>query len=256
MQLPLVLQKRLDHEILILTLNRPEKRNAINIEMMEQLLSIIEEAHNDINTRILILQGAGSAFCSGMDLVEATDPELIDRSSELLSKLFFTIYTSRLVTISAVHGAAIAGGAGLMAVCDLVLAAEGTKFSFPETRRGLIASLVMAFLHRQLRERDCKELLLFGEVIEAHKALHIGLINRIVPLATLQDEAVLAAKSALKGAPKATCETKKLIEKMYPVPFEDDIRKTEAFHLVMRSSDEAKEGVDAFIEKRNPSWIV
>lgn len=251
----LILEKKVTPELLILTLNRPEKRNALNVELLEQLLDKISKAHQDNELRVMILQGAGSTFCAGMDLNDAADHEKIEKSAHLLTQLFSQLYTSHLVTIAAVHGSAIAGGAGLMAVCDLAIAAQETTFAFPETRRGLIASLVMAFLHRQLREKDFKELLLFGETIDVHKALQIGLINRVVPLSLLAEEALLAAKSALKGAPAATCNTKKLIEKLYLSNFEEDLNKAAAFHTLARASEEAKEGVLAFKEKRDPYWV-
>ncbi|MBA3543654.1 MAG: enoyl-CoA hydratase/isomerase family protein, partial [Chthoniobacterales bacterium] len=154
----------------ILTLNRPERRNALTIELMSELASAIEQAEADRNQRVLILRGAGQAFCAGLDLNETTITEKAHQSAEAVANMLLAVSQTRLITIAQIHGAAVAGGAGLMSACDFVVAAERTKIGYPEAKRGLVAGLVMTFLRRQLRERDIRELLFTGDLISATRA--------------------------------------------------------------------------------------
>ncbi|MFQ5729178.1 MAG: enoyl-CoA hydratase/isomerase family protein [Waddliaceae bacterium] len=250
----LVLVKRGITGVTELTLNRPEKRNALSIELMARLCKALEEVQEDPSQRVIIIRGEGPVFCSGLDLSEARDPEKTEQSGNQVATMLKTVYLSPLVTIAAVQGAALAGGAGLMSACDFVIAAEDTLFGYPETRRGLVAAQVMAFLTRQLRQRDVRELLLFGEFVDASKALSIGLINRAVPQEQLLKEAYRHAKRVIKGAPQAITPTKKILDEMYPSDFTHDINTALKYHQMMRESDEAKEGIAAFLEKRRPDW--
>lgn len=241
-------------QISVLTLNRPEKRNALNIDLLKAFLEALRSIEQIPSKRILIIQGAGPVFCAGMDLNEASQPSLSLASGEIIAQTLSALYRTSLITIAAIHGAAIGGGAGLMSACDLSIAAEGTQIGYPEARRGLVASQVMIFLVRQLRQKDLKELLLTGESITPEKAQEIGLINRVAPLASLLDEALKIAKSILKGAPKAIKKTKALIEMLYPASFEQDLAKLLKDHQEMRTSPEAMEGMKACLEKREPEW--
>ena len=172
--MPVVLVEKQTPQITLITLNRPERRNALTIELMRDLSSAIENTAADPKQRILILRGAGKAFCTGLDLEEAAkmNPHT---TAEMVARTLLALAETRLVTIAIVHGAAVAGGAGIMSACDFVIAAERTKIGYPEVRRGLVAGLVMTFLRRQLRERDLRELLLASELIEAERAREIGL---------------------------------------------------------------------------------
>jgi methylglutaconyl-CoA hydratase len=240
--------------ISVLSLNRAEKRNALNIDLLQQLCHAIDQVHQNANQRVIILKGEGPAFCAGLDLAEANDESKIESSTQWVGRTLTRVYKSPLVTIAAVHGSAIAGGVGLMAACDLTIASEDTVFSFPETRRGLVAAQVMLFLVRQLKQRVVRELLLIGEPINAQKALSIGLINRIVDPSQLHFETYRLAKLSLKGAPKATAATKQLLDALYPSTFEMDLNQALELHRSIRHSEESKEGIAAFLEKRNPSW--
>ena len=142
----------------IVTLNRPERRNALTIELMSELADALDKTSADPQKRVLILRGAGKAFCAGLDLQETTVVEKAHRSAEMVAKTLLAISQTRLITIAQIHGAAVAGGAGLMSACDFVVAAKRTMIGYPETKRGLVAGLVMTFLRRQLRERDIREL--------------------------------------------------------------------------------------------------
>ncbi len=146
---------------------------------------------------------------------------------------------TRLVTIATVHRAAVAGGAGIMAACDFVVAAEKTKIGFPEVRRGLVAGIVMTFLRRQLRERDLRELLLASELIDAGRAREIGLVNRVVPASELEAAAQKIAASVLQGAPGAISNSKRLIEELWSTSVKQDIERALRHHLEARESDEA-----------------
>src|SRR5438045_7393486 len=158
---------------------------------------------------MVIWRGAGAAFCTGLELKEAQDQTRAHATADLVAHVLGALSEARPVTIAAVHGAAVAGGAGIMSACDYVVAAEQTKIGYPETRRGLVAGLVMTFLRRQLRERDIRELLLGGELIDAKRALNMGLLNRVVPGDQVMDEALNFAQSVLQGAPNAVIQTKR-----------------------------------------------
>src|SRR6201981_1121014 len=187
--MPVVLIEKRTPQITVLTLNRPERRNALTIEFLTELMSAIRVASEEPPVRILILQGAGAAFCTGLDLKEAADQSKAHATAEAVANTLITISQTRLITIAAVHGAAVAGGAGIMSACDFVVAAQGTKLGYPEGRRGLVAGLVMTFLRRQVGERNMRELLLGSDLIDADRAKEIGLVNRVVAQTDLMNEA-------------------------------------------------------------------
>ncbi|MBA3882301.1 MAG: enoyl-CoA hydratase/isomerase family protein [Chthoniobacterales bacterium] len=249
-----VLTEQSSAHITIITLNRPERRNALTIELMSKLIAAVDAASADDAQRVLILRGAGAGFCSGMDLNETADPTKAHESGGMVAKTLLALSQARLVTIAAVHGAAVAGGAGIMSACDFVIAAEGTKIGYPEVKRGLVAGLVMTFLRRQLRERDIRELLLGAELIDVARAREIGLVNRIVPADQLEGEVQKLATSLLQGAPGALANSKRLLEQLWSSPVKEDIEKALSHHMQARESLEAKEGVAAFLEKRKPHW--
>jgi methylglutaconyl-CoA hydratase len=252
--MPTVIVENRDRRTTILTLNRPERRNALTIELMSELVAAIEIAAAESERRVLVLRGAGAAFCTGLDLNEVSEPQKAHASAELVAKMLLTVSQTRLVTIAVVHGAAVAGGAGLMSACDFVVAAEKTKIGYPEVRRGLVAGLVMTFLRRQLRERDARELLLGGELFDAQRAKEIGLVNQVVPRDHLDAEADKIIASVSQGAPQALANTKQLLEELWSTTVAQDIERALQHHMQARGSDEAKEGVAAFLEKRAPRW--
>ena len=253
--MPVVLIEKQSPQVIVLTLNRPERRNALTIELMRELAAEIEKAAADPATRIVILRGAGKAFCTGLDLQEAAVKDPHD-TAEAAAHLFLTLAETRLVTIAMVHGAAVAGGAGVMSACDFVVAAERTKIGYPEVRRGLVAGLVMTFLRRQLRERDLREVLLASELFEAERAREIGLVNRVVPSSDLENEARKFAASVLQGAPGAISNSKRLLEELWPTSVKQDLERALRHHMEARESPEAKEGVAAYNEKRPPNWTI
>jgi methylglutaconyl-CoA hydratase len=254
-QQQLVLSERTNSYAQVLTLNRPEKRNALSVALMQQLCDAFEAAQQDPAVRVVILRGAGDVFCAGLDLQEANQAGKTDTSAHALARTLLTLHNTPMVTIAAVHGAAMAGGAGVMAACDFALAATGTKIGYPEVRRGMVAALVFTFLARQLKTREIRELLLCAEPITAERAQQIGLINRIVPRERLLDEALGIAATVVQAGPHALAETKRLIRDFRPPTVTEDIQRAIEFHLAARTSDEAQEGIAAFLEKRKPTWV-
>src|ERR1043166_2410422 len=154
-----IVVEKLTPQISVITLNRPERRNALTLELLNDLVTAIKVASDQREERVLILRGAGAAFCTGLDLKEAADQKKAHSTAEMVANTLIALSQTRLVTIAAVHGAAVAGGAGTMSACDFVVAAEKTKIGYPEVRRGLVAGLVMTFLRRQVGERNMRELL-------------------------------------------------------------------------------------------------
>ena len=250
----LISTEQLDDGITIVTMNRPAKRNALNCALMEACSAAFESLALDRTQRVLILRGEGPVFCAGLDLEDAFAPENGDRTAGLVARLLRSVYQVPQITIAAVQGAAIAGGAGLMAACDFVLATPETRVGYTEVRRGLVAALVMTLLHRQVGERDARELLLLGDLISAERAREMGLINRLVQPEELMKETLALARTALLGAPQAIAHTKKVLDELWHSSFNHELDETLAHHLSARVSAEVREGVASFLEKRTPSW--
>jgi methylglutaconyl-CoA hydratase len=254
--MPVVLIEKQTPQITVVTLNRPERRNALTIELLTQLCAAIKITSEQPDERVIILRGAGAAFCTGLDLKEAADHTKAHATAEMVANTLIAIGQTRLITIAAVHGAAVAGGAGIMSACDYVVAAQRTKIGYPEVRRGLVAGLVMTFLRRQVGERNMRELLFGSELIEAERAKEIGLVNRVVARDDVMGEAQKFAESVLQGAPGALTQTKRLIEELWWRSVKEDVDLALKYHLQARESDEAREGIAAFNEKRKAKWTV
>jgi methylglutaconyl-CoA hydratase len=240
----------------IITLNRPERRNALTIELMNQLVDAVNRANADSARRAIILRGAGEGFCAGLDLKQAQDSNSHEESARSVANMLKAVHTSKLPTIAAVHGHAMAGGAGLMAACDLAVCAAGTKIGYPEVLRGLVPALVSTLLRHQIGDRRLRELFLTAEPITAERALELGLINRIVQGGadhTLH-AAIDLARSIAKGAPGALAATKQLLADLRATTMETDLQRALSIHEHARTGDEAAEGIAAFMEKRKPRW--
>jgi methylglutaconyl-CoA hydratase len=203
---------------------------------------------------VLILRGAGKCFCAGLDLQETAMTQDAHAAAEIVAKTLITLSQTRLITIASVHGAAVAGGAGIMSTCDFVIAEAHTKFGYPEARRGLVAGLVLTFLRRQLHERHIRELLFTSELIGSQRALEIGLINRIVQPNQMEKELEKTVNDILQNAPGALSNTKRLIEELWSSSVKHDVERALMHHMQARESAEAKEGIAAFLEKRPPNW--
>jgi len=253
--MPVVLIEKQTPQIRTIVLNRPERRNALTLDLLNELSAAVKVASDQPEERVLILRGAGAAFCTGLDLREAADHTKAHATAEMVARTLVTLSQTPLITIAAVHGAAVAGGAGIMSACDFVVAAERTKIGYPEVRRGLVAGLVMTFLRRQVGERNMRELVLGSELIDAERAKEIGLVNRVVAKDDLMNEAQKFAQSVLQAAPGALTQTKRLIEELWWRSVQDDVDLALKYHLQARESSEAREGIAAFNEKRPPTWV-
>lgn len=250
----LILTEQIDGTTTLLTLNRPEKRNALTIELIESLCELIHSLEAQPKQRIVIIRGAGAGFCSGMDLQEASRAELAEHSAHCVARLFNTITQSPLISIAAAHGAAYAGGIGLLASCDFAIGADDLKLAFPEVRRGLVPALVAALLRDRIREGDAKELFLTGEPITAARAQLMGLIHRVTPSELVMYEACSISASVLKGAPDAVRSTKRLLRELRSTDLSQSLAEALHAHKQARGSAEAVEGLAAFLEHREPIW--
>jgi methylglutaconyl-CoA hydratase len=246
--------EQLDDAIVVLTLNRPERRNALSIELMDALCETLEAFAAQEQFRVVILRGEGPAFCAGLDLHEATENELAGRSAMCVARTFQTLSDFPQVTIAAVHGAAYAGGAGLMACCDFIVASDHMKVCFPEVRRGLVPALASVALVSRLRDSDLRQLLLLGEPVDARRALEMGLVDRVVSADQLMNAAREIAAAVLKGGPHAVQQTKRLLRELSPVDRHHQFAQALEFHSRARHGEEAHEGLAAFHEHREPNW--
>lgn len=248
-----ILIEKISGSIAKVTLNRTEKHNALSLELMNELCESLIALEKS-GCQVVILKANGKNFCSGLDLQQAADDTLIEKMGSQLAKLFTILHETSLVTIACVQGKALAGGGGLAASCDFMLVANESKIGFPETRRGIVAAQVAVILVRQISMRFIRELLLTGELIEGKRAVEIGLANRMVDSDQMENEALMIANEVLKGAPQAIKETKRLLEKLAPGTFSQDLILALDVHHAARHSAEGKEGIASFLEKRSPIW--
>jgi methylglutaconyl-CoA hydratase len=258
MTAPLIKRQDRGH-VAVLTLNRPEQRNALSRALVAQLRDGIDRLSLDERIRVVVLTGAGPAFCAGMDLKEAAlseaSPELeretiatIEEFADLIQRL----HTLRKLTIAAVNGDALAGGAGLVSACDFAIAAETARIGYPEVLRGLVPAVVMHDVCQQVGDRRARELLLGGRLVSAKTAHAWGLVSTVTTAEKLLDEAVETAMRLVNSAPLAVAATKRLLDETRSRPH--DLRGAAAVSAAVRVSEEAREGIRAFIEKRAPRW--
>jgi methylglutaconyl-CoA hydratase len=250
----LILVDSIDRGIAAVTLNRPDRRNALSIDLLEQLCTVIERLAVDRANRVVILRGAGPVFSAGLDLKEAADASLVERSAAAVARTLDLLQTTPLILVAAVQGGAFAGGAGLMAACDIVIVAEDAMIGFPEVRRGLLPALICNVLRHKVREGDLRELFLAGESVDAIRAHQVGLVQRVVPAKRLLDEAYNIARSVMAGGPETVRQTKALVNAAYNLADDASSSSLVKAHLAARNSDEAREGLAAFAEKRSPNW--
>ena len=241
-----------------ITLNRPEKRNAISFELIDDLLRAFDEVASS-DAIILILTGAGKAFCSGMDLENlkaliGRSPEQNLQDSRVMVQLFRTLYEFPKVTIAAVNGAAIAGGTGLALLCDFTLAAPEAKFGYTEVRIGFVPAIVSTFLLRQVGEKQARDLLLTGRIFDADEGLRLGLVNEIVPAAGLMERARALAAQLLENSPSSLRATKELLTAHARPELDAQIESAVRENAGIRETADFREGITSFLEKRKPVW--
>jgi methylglutaconyl-CoA hydratase len=241
----------------VLTLMRADKRNALSRALIADLDAAVRRAADDSAARCVIVTGDGPAFCAGMDLDElraslTSDAEVIWADAQRLAALYDRIYSLPKPTIAAVNGAAVAGGAGLVTVCDLAVSVPGAKFGYPEVRRGLVAAMVLPHLLRHVGERAARYLLLTGDVIDAAEALRVGLINQVVEAGSLMDTALAWARSCAEGGPQALATTKDLLKRFSTRAL--SVEEAAKASAAPRLGDECRAGLSAFFDKRPVPW--
>jgi len=252
------IQLAYDGAVATITLNRPEKRNAISYDLIDDLLGALREVAKS-PAQILILTGAGKAFCSGMDLDNLKS--LIGRSpaqsledSKTMASLFRTLYEFPKPTIAAVNGAAIAGGTGLATLCDFTIAVSEAKFGYTEVKIGFVPAIVSTFLMRQVGEKIARDLLLTGRLFDAEEAKRIGLINEIVAGEKLLERARELAALLLENSPASLRYTKRLLSDAVRAEVDMQIETAVRENAAVRSTADFREGVTSFLEKRKPRW--
>lgn len=237
--------------VAVLSMTRPDKRNALSIALLRALGDAITQMENDPACRVIILRGEGPVFCAGLDLIEARDLHSSEESANGVRRVLTLLRESRLVTIAAAHGGAYAGGAGLLAACDLVVATEDLKLGFPEIRRGLVPALVSAVLANKVRDGDLRELFLIGDTVSSLRAQQMGLVQHIVPAEQLMAHARAIAETILTGGPQAVRLTKQILNTQQSP---SSLKQLQDLHERVRQSAEAQEGLAAFEEHRRPRW--
>lgn len=252
------IQLAYDSGVATITLNRPDKRNAISFELIDDLLRALKEVETS-DAIVLILTGAGKAFSSGMDLdnlqaLIGRSPEQNLQDSETMVRLFRALYEFPKVTIAAVNGAAIAGGTGLALLCDFTLAVPEAKFGYTEVRIGFVPAIVATFLLRQVGEKQARDLLLTGRIISAEEAGRMGLISEIVSPEALMTRARALAALLMENSPASLRATKRLLSDHARVGLDAQIVAAVRENAAIRGTADFREGVVSFLEKRKPVW--
>jgi methylglutaconyl-CoA hydratase len=243
-----------DAAVALITFNRPEKRNAISYQLIDEFLQALGEVEKS-DALILIVTGAGKAFCAGMDLDELKSltgrtPEQNRKDSETMALLFRSIYEFPKPTIAAVNGPAIAGGCGIATLCDFTIASSEAKFGYTEVKIGFLPAIVSTFLVRQVGEKVARDLLLTGRIIDATEAHRIGLVTEVVVPEKLTARVRELASQLLENSPASLSATKSLLSGFAFDELNDRIRAATDANARIRQTADFKEGVTSFLEKR------
>ena len=240
---------------------RPEIHNAFNDTLIYEMTDLFSSLKKDRNLRVIVLTGEGKSFCAGADLnwmrrVKDYSFEKNLEESMALAELFWLIYSMPLPVIGRINGAAIGGGTGFVAVCDIAVAAESAKFSFSEVKIGVVPACIGPYVIRKIGEGKAREFFISGERLTAAEAYRIGLVNRYYPDDRLDEEIEALIKTILSSGPNAIKMAKELISNV-PLMTPDQFRPYTAEMIArLRKSDEGQEGMDAFLNKRKPNWVI
>jgi methylglutaconyl-CoA hydratase len=237
-----------------ITLNRPEKRNALNDELIAGIKEALREADRDERTRAVVITGSGKDFCSGADLSAL---EKISKASvaenlhdaQSLVELFLLIRNVRVPVVAAVRGRALAGGCGLASACDIVLASNSARFGYPEVKIGFVPAIVMAILLRNVSEKCAFELLTRGEEIGAEEAKQIGLVNRVFEDETFDQDVTAYVQSFEKTSKSAVSLTKSLLYQIDGLAFLEALEAGADVNVIARMSDDCRQGIARFLQK-------
>ncbi|MCH9755892.1 MAG: enoyl-CoA hydratase/isomerase family protein [Gammaproteobacteria bacterium] len=250
----------LDEHVLILTLNRTQKHNAFDDALLAHFQKALDLAAENPMVRVIMLRANGLHFSAGADLgwmqrmADFTEDENI-ADAKALAHLLSSLHHSKKPTIAVVQGAAFGGGAGLVAACDIAIAADSTQFCFSEVKLGLIPAVISPYVVRAIGERAASWLFMSAEKIDARAALKLGLIHHLVPEEELPSHAHHYAREMAKLAPLAVQESKQLVATVAHLPIDDSLQNLTASLIAKkRASTEGKKGMHAFLNKKNPVW--
>jgi methylglutaconyl-CoA hydratase len=242
-----------------ITLNRPERRNALTPEMQAELIAAFNDAGDSETTRVVVLTGFGDAFCAGLDLSalqamqHKTALELSD-DTHRISRLFRTLYELPVPTIAAVNGHAIAGGTGLATICDFTFAVPTVKFGYTEVKIGFVPALVSAYLTLQIGEKRARNLLLTGRLFDAAEACSLGLVTEVVAPELLSARVEALAQMLIANSPSSLRATKELLANQNRHWLDAAIHRSMQANALSRETPDFHEGISAFLEKRKPIW--
>lgn len=240
--------------IRILTLNRPEKRNALNESLIDALKDAIRDSHNDDGLRAIVIRGVGKDFCSGADLsalqkiADASYEENLEDARNL-AELFTLIRNAKVPVIAAVHGRSLAGGCGLATGCDIVLATETARFGYPEVKIGFVPAIVMAILRRNLGEKLSFELVTQGFEFSAAEAKDLGLVNRLFPEENFENAVLEYASVYSKISRSAVSLSKSLLYRMDAMDFKDALEAGSEVNAEARMTEDCQAGIRKFLDK-------
>ena len=240
--------------ILTATLNREEKRNAIDTAMIDALLATLERADLDAGVRVVAIRGAGRDFCAGMDLNEllaSADQSLEQNRTAALhfAEIFIQMRRLPKPVVALVQGRALAGGCGLATACDLVLASESAQFGFPEVQRGFVPALVMTMLRRTMGEKIAFDLATTGRLLDGTEAAAAGLVSRVYEDADFEEQAGEVLRVLAEASPSALAFTKQQFYQLDGLGFEDGLRLGADVNALSRSSPDFRAGLKAFLKK-------
>ena len=252
------LQLSFENKVAVLTLNRPDKRNAISFELVEEFMRALQEVE-DSPAEVLILTGAGKAFSAGMDLedlkkVLGRKHEENVEDSRRMARIFRRLYDFPKPTIAAVNGAAIAGGTGLATMCDFTLAVPDAKFGYTEVRIGFVPAIVSSILVWQVGHKIARDLLMTGRLFDAAEAHRFGLVNEVVEPDRLMARARELAALLLENSPSSVRLTKTLINGFLAETLDAQIAQAVEDNARIRTTADFREGISSFLEKRKPVW--
>ena len=248
------IQYSVDQAVARITLNRPDKRNALDNEIVGEVKDALGEAARDGGVRVVLLTGAGKDFCSGADLAalrlisEATVTDNVS-DARFLGELFVEMRRHPRPIIAAVRGRALAGGCGLATACDIILAAESAQFGYPEVNIGFIPAMVMAILRRSVSEKRAFELITRGEIITARAAADLGLINRVIADDLFDNEVGAYVAEVRAKSASAVSLAKNLLYHMDAMTFETAIEAGVQLNAITRMTEDCKRGVERFLKK-------
>ncbi len=243
-----------------ITLNRPEKRNALNHEMVAELREAFANAEDDPDVKVIILKAVGTSFCAGADLaylqkLQKFSTEENRTDSNHLKDLLLQIYTLNKIVIAQVQGHALAGGCGLASVCDFIVTVPEARFGYTEVKIGFIPAIVMVFLLRKIGEGHAKQFLLAGTLVSADEAFRMGLVSKIVTSQNLEDSVTSFAEELINSnSAQAMATTKQMISRIPSMPLLEALNYAVDMNVDARSTVDCKRGVAAFLNKEDLAW--